>query len=87
MNGEDQFITLTLVWGVILTDNGTPFDPKSNGSLVMDPEFNMSSPEAQVWLRELCGRVQNQGFYLPSSSSSENEGSTDNVCIVKQLID
>ncbi|XP_045064913.1 protein dispatched homolog 2 [Coregonus clupeaformis] len=87
VNGEDQFITLTLVWGVIPTDNGNHFDPKSNGSLVMDPEFNMSSPEAQVWLRELCGRVQNQSFYLPSSSSSENEGSTDNICIVEQLID
>uniref|UniRef100_A0A4W5JWU9 Dispatched RND transporter family member 2 n=1 Tax=Hucho hucho TaxID=62062 RepID=A0A4W5JWU9_9TELE len=86
VNGEDKLITLTLVWGVIPTDNGNHFDPKSNGSLVMDPEFNMSSPEAQVWLRDLCGRVQNQSFYLPSSSSSENEGSTDNVCIVEQLI-
>ncbi|XP_035598310.1 protein dispatched homolog 2 [Oncorhynchus keta] len=86
VNGEDKLITLTLVWGVIPTDNGNHFDPKSNGSLVMDPGFNMSSPEAQVWLRDLCGRVQNQSFYLPSSSSSENEGSTDNVCIVEQLI-
>ncbi|KAL0969632.1 hypothetical protein UPYG_G00230080 [Umbra pygmaea] len=86
VNGEDKLITLTLVWGVIPIDNGDHFDPKSNGSLVMDPEFNTSSPEAQVWLRDLCGRVQNQSFYLPSSSSSENEGSTDNVCIVEQLI-
>ncbi|XP_028981330.1 protein dispatched homolog 2 [Esox lucius] len=86
VNGEDKLITLTLVWGVIPIDNGNHFDPKSNGSLVMDPDFNMSSPDAQVWLRDLCGRVQNQSFYLPSSSSSENEGATDNVCIVEQLI-
>ncbi|KAJ7989293.1 hypothetical protein DPEC_G00317980 [Dallia pectoralis] len=86
VNGEDKLITLNLVWGVIPVDNGNHFDPKSNGSLVLDPDFNMSSPDAQVWLRDLCGAIQNQSFYLPSSSSSENEGATDNVCIVEQLI-
>ncbi|XP_046907933.1 protein dispatched homolog 2 [Hypomesus transpacificus] len=83
-NGEDKPLTLTLVWGVIPTDNGDHFDPKSNGSLVLDPEFNMSSPEAQLWLRELCERVQNQSFYSPTSSSEE--GRVDSVCLVEQLV-
>lgn len=83
-NGEDKPVTVMLVWGVTPTDNGDHFDPRSNGSLVLDPEFNMSRPEAQVWLRDLCGRVQNQSFYSPSSP--EDKEMTDNICLVDQLI-
>ncbi|KAM6973215.1 protein dispatched homolog 2 [Aplochiton taeniatus] len=84
-NGEEKALALSLVWGVIPTDNGDHFNPRSNGSLILDSEFNMSSPDAQIWLRELCSRVQNQSFYLPPSS--EDDGLiTDNVCLVEQLI-
>lgn len=83
-NGEDTPLTLTLVWGVQPIDNGDHFNPRSNGSLVLDPEFNMSNPDAQVWLRDLCGRVQNQSFYSPPSSENESL-ITDNVCLVQQL--
>lgn len=81
-NGEDKPLTLTLVWGVKPTDNGDHFNPKSNGSLVFDSDFNMSRPEAQVWLRDLCRRVQNQSFYRPPSPDSKD----DNICLVEQLV-
>ncbi|XP_071354148.1 protein dispatched homolog 2 [Trachinotus anak] len=84
-NGEDKPVILKLVWGVKPTDNGDHFDPKSNGSLVLDPDFNMSRPDAQVWLRDLCGRVQNQSFYSPPSPEDRNV-MTDNICLVEQLI-
>ncbi|KAM9341499.1 protein dispatched homolog 2 [Symphorus nematophorus] len=83
-NGEDKPVTLKLIWGVKPTDNGDHFNPKSNGSLVLDPDFNMSRPDAQVWLRDLCGRVQNQSFYSPPSP--EDKDMTDNICLVEQLI-
>lgn len=83
-NGEDKPVTLMLVWGVKPTDNGDPFNPISNGSLVLDTDFNMSHPDAQVWLRELCGRVRNQSFYSPATLEDKNM--TDNICLVEQLI-
>ncbi|XP_054470601.1 protein dispatched homolog 2 [Anoplopoma fimbria] len=83
-NGEDKPVELRLVWGVKPTDNGDYFNPKSNGSLVFDPDFNMSRPDAQVWLRDLCGRVQNQSFYSPPSPE-DKDVMTDNICLVEQL--
>ncbi|KAK2891808.1 protein dispatched homolog 2 isoform X1 [Channa argus] len=84
-NGEDKPVALMLVWGIKPTDNGDHFDPRSNGSLVLDSDFNMSNPDAQIWLRDLCGRVQNQSFYSPLSPE-DKDAMTDNVCIVEQLI-
>ncbi|KAM7403094.1 hypothetical protein PAMA_003833 [Pampus argenteus] len=84
-NGEDKPVKLMLVWGVKPTDNGDHFNPKSNGSLVLDPDFNMSRPDAQVWLRDLCGRVQNQSFYSAPLPEDKDE-MTDNICLVEQLI-
>ncbi|KAM9787078.1 protein dispatched homolog 2 isoform 1-T1 [Syngnathus typhle] len=84
-NGEDKAVTLTLVWGLQPVDNGNHFNPKSNGSLVLDPDFRMSQPRAQVWLRDLCGHVQNQSFYSPPSSE-DKEAMIDNICFVEQLL-
>ncbi|XP_036006530.1 protein dispatched homolog 2 isoform X1 [Fundulus heteroclitus] len=84
-NGEDKPVTVLLVWGVKPTDNGDHLNPQSNGSLVFDPDFNMSRPEAQVWLRDLCGRVQNQSFYS-APSPEHGEVVADNVCLVEQLV-
>ncbi|KAM9842766.1 protein dispatched homolog 2 [Aulostomus maculatus] len=84
-NGEDTPVTLMLVWGVKPTDNGNHFNPTSNGSLVLDPNFNMSQPEAQVWLRDLCGKVQNQSFYS-APLPEDKDVMMDNICLVEQLI-
>ncbi|KAK1894224.1 Protein dispatched like 2 [Dissostichus eleginoides] len=61
------------------------YDAESNGSLVLDPDFNMSHPDAQVWLRDLCGRVQNKSFYSPPSPE-DKDVTTDNICLVEELI-
>ncbi|XP_051724004.1 protein dispatched homolog 2 isoform X1 [Ctenopharyngodon idella] len=82
--GEDEPMTLTLIWGIVPSDDGDHFDPKSNGSLALDPGFNMSSPQAQLWLRDLCGKIQNQSFYSPLSADQETV--EDNVCFVERLI-
>ncbi|XP_023154742.2 protein dispatched homolog 2 [Amphiprion ocellaris] len=84
-NGEDKPVALMLVWGVKPIDNGDHFNPRSNGSLVLDPDFNMSRPDAQVWLRDLCGRVQNQSFYSPLTPE-DKDVITDNICLVEQLV-
>uniref|UniRef100_A0A8C6WSQ2 Dispatched homolog 2 (Drosophila) n=1 Tax=Neogobius melanostomus TaxID=47308 RepID=A0A8C6WSQ2_9GOBI len=72
-NGEDMPVSLQLVWG------------SSNSSLVLDPEFNMSSPDSQVWLNDLCARVQNQSFYL--APSPEDKLEVENICLVEQLVE
>ncbi|XP_048831092.1 protein dispatched homolog 2 [Brienomyrus brachyistius] len=84
-SGEDKPMTITLVWGILPVDNGDHLNPRSNGTLATDPGFNMSSPEAQVWLRGLCGRIGNQSFYVPSWSP-EGEFKQDNICFVEQLL-
>uniref|UniRef100_A0A3B4B181 SSD domain-containing protein n=1 Tax=Periophthalmus magnuspinnatus TaxID=409849 RepID=A0A3B4B181_9GOBI len=83
--GEDMPLSLQLVWGVKATDNGDHFNPHSNNSLVLDPEFNMSSFDSQVWLKDLCAHVQNQSFYLPPSP--EDKGMVENICLVEQLVE
>ncbi|XP_063764499.1 protein dispatched homolog 2 [Eleginops maclovinus] len=84
-NGEDKPVALMLVWGVKPTDNGDHFNPRSNSSLVLDQDFNMSQPDAQVWLRDLCGRIQNQSFYSPPPPE-DKDVTTDNICLVEELI-
>ncbi|XP_076834082.1 protein dispatched homolog 2 [Brachyhypopomus gauderio] len=83
--GEDEPMSITLIWGVIPTDDGDHFNPKRNGSFAMDPEFNMSSSDAQVWLRDLCGQIRNQSFYSPPPA--EHDAVEDNACFVEDLIE
>ncbi|KAK7904356.1 hypothetical protein WMY93_016963 [Mugilogobius chulae] len=84
-NGEDMPLSLQLVWGVKATDSGDHFNPLSNNSLVLDPEFNMSSPDSQIWLKDFCARVQNQSFYF--TPSPEDKGVVENICLVEQLVE
>ncbi|MCJ8736978.1 hypothetical protein PDJAM_G00018650 [Pangasius djambal] len=82
--GEDKPMTMTLIWGVTPANDDDRFNPRSNGSFTMDPDFNMSSSEAQVWLRKLCGKIRNQSFY--STSPADQEAVEDNTCFVEDLI-
>ncbi|KAF7704285.1 protein dispatched homolog 2 isoform X1 [Silurus meridionalis] len=81
--GEDEPMSMTLIWGVTPADDDH-FNPSSNGSFVIDPEFNISSYDSQVWLRKLCGKVRNQTFY--SSPPADQEALEDNTCFVEDLI-
>ncbi|XP_003266776.2 protein dispatched homolog 2 [Nomascus leucogenys] len=61
--GEGGHMPVVLVWGVLPVDTGDPLDPRSNSSLVRDPAFSASGPEAQRWLLALCHRARNQSFF------------------------
>lgn len=82
--GEDEPMTVTLIWGVTPANDNDRFNPRSNGSFTMDPEFNISSFEAQVWLQKLCGRIRSQTFYSPPPA--DQEAVEDNTCFVEDLI-
>uniref|UniRef100_A0A8D2CP83 Protein dispatched homolog 2 n=1 Tax=Sciurus vulgaris TaxID=55149 RepID=A0A8D2CP83_SCIVU len=60
---EGGQLPVVLVWGILPVDTSDPLDPRSNSSLVTDPDFSASSPEAQRWLLTLCHRARNQSFF------------------------
>uniref|UniRef100_A0A8D0HID6 Dispatched RND transporter family member 2 n=1 Tax=Sphenodon punctatus TaxID=8508 RepID=A0A8D0HID6_SPHPU len=78
-HGEGQRMPVTLVWGILPVDNGDHFNPKSNGTLVMDTTFTIQNPEAQKWLLEFCQKVKNQTFYF---SDLEHRST---VCFVEEF--
>ncbi|KFO32931.1 Protein dispatched like protein 2 [Fukomys damarensis] len=60
---EGGHLPVVLVWGVLPVDTSDPLDPRSNSSLVSDPDFMPSSPDAQQWLLSLCHGARNQSFF------------------------
>ncbi|XP_075387018.1 protein dispatched homolog 2 [Tenrec ecaudatus] len=77
--GEGGHMPVVLVWGVLPVDTGDPLDPRSNSSLVSDPDFSASSPEAQRWLLALCHQARNQSFF-----GAQPEG-RPTLCLVEAL--
>lgn len=64
---SDSFkMPIRFVWGVESIDNGNYLDPTSRGKLQLDPSFNVSAPESQVWLLEFCRNLKQQPFYQMS---------------------
>lgn len=61
--GEGGHMPVVLVWGILPVDTGDPLDPRSNSSLVRDPAFSASGPDAQRWLLALCHGARNQSFF------------------------
>ncbi|KAI8788525.1 protein dispatched 1 [Biomphalaria glabrata] len=71
-NNEDrQQFFVSVVWGVLAKDNGDPLNPSNKGSLTFDPEFNITSPEAQKWILQFCARIRHTDFYLHMSSYTD----------------
>ncbi|XP_008840547.1 protein dispatched homolog 2 isoform X2 [Nannospalax galili] len=62
---EGGNLPVVLVWGVLPVDTSDPLDPRTNSSVVSDPDFSASSPEAQEWLLTLCHGARNQSFFGP----------------------
>ena len=56
-------LPLTFVWGVKAIDNSDHLDPDSKGSLVLDPDFNMSLPSSQEWLLSFCQTLRRASFF------------------------
>lgn len=62
-SSESFKLPIRFVWGVEAVDNGNYLDPTSRGSLQLDPSFDVSAPESQLWLLEFCKRLKKQPFY------------------------
>ncbi|KAF5283571.1 hypothetical protein FQR65_LT13826 [Abscondita terminalis] len=56
-------LPLRFVWGVLPVDNGNYLDPQSLGTLQLDPDFDVSSNESQLWLLNFCKQIRKQSFY------------------------
>uniref|UniRef100_H3BE42 Dispatched RND transporter family member 2 n=1 Tax=Latimeria chalumnae TaxID=7897 RepID=H3BE42_LATCH len=76
-HGEDQRMPITLVWGIMPVDNGDHLNPNSNGTLMLDSDFNVSNPDAQRWLLEFCHSIRNQTFYYPTDKYEQS------VCFIE----
>ena len=51
---------LRFVWGLRPRDDGDPLDPAERGSLSVDPDFDISSKDAQRWMLKFCEDVRKQ---------------------------
>ena len=54
---------LRFVWGTIPQDNGAYMNPGDRGTVVMDPDFDISSKESQSWMYKFCQSIKKQPFY------------------------
>jgi protein dispatched 1 len=62
-SSESFKLPIRFVWGVKSVDNGDYLDPSSRGVIEIDPTFNVSAPESQIWLLEFCRNLKQQPFY------------------------
>lgn len=65
-HGEDLHMPITIIWGVKPVDNGDPLNPKNKGKLMLDKNFNISSPASQLWILNFCQKLRNQSFVFQS---------------------
>lgn len=56
-------LPIRIVWGVLPVDNGNYLNPYDRGTIVFDPQFNVTSQDSQNWLLSFCISLRNQSFY------------------------
>ncbi|CAG0916730.1 unnamed protein product [Notodromas monacha] len=66
---EEKFnaaMPMRFVFGVEAVDVGNPLNPDDwgKGMMSLTTNFNISSPEAQVFMLDFCQELRQQGFYL-----------------------
>ena len=54
---------LRFVWGTVSQDNGNYLNPGNRGNLQLDPDFDISSKEAQSWMYKFCNAIKKEPFY------------------------
>eukprot|EP00095_Tigriopus_kingsejongensis_P008223 maker-scaffold604_size126151-snap-gene-0.35 protein:Tk08223 transcript:maker-scaffold604_size126151-snap-gene-0.35-mRNA-1 annotation:"conserved hypothetical protein" len=54
---------LRFLWGVKPNDNGNHLNPGDQGSLELDPTFDLTTPDAQRWMLKFCHDARKQSFY------------------------
>lgn len=60
-------LPIRIIFGVKAVDNGNHLDPHERGTLEFDPTFDLSEPNAQIWLSEFCNRLRKQRFIHASA--------------------
>lgn len=61
-------LPIRVVFGILPADNGNHFDQLDRGSIKFDPNFDMTDPNAQIWLLDFCRKLRQQRFIHPSSA-------------------
>lgn len=59
---EKSIFPITIMWGVLPIDNGDFLDPHNKGTLMLDADFDLSTPAAQRWILDFCARIRRTGF-------------------------
>ncbi len=59
------------VWGLDNVDNGNCLDPQSNGTLVFDHSFDLSSPESQTWILQFCRDLKEVPFIVEDYAKTD----------------
>lgn len=54
---KEEEMTVFFVWGAFNQDNGNRLDPNDDGHLVLDPAFNLTAPESQLWMKKFCRKL------------------------------
>ncbi|KAG8449664.1 hypothetical protein GDO86_016344 [Hymenochirus boettgeri] len=78
-HGEGQHMPVTIIWGIVPTDNGDHLSPKANGTLIKDATFTIRNADNQRWLLEFCQKVKNQSFYY------SNQDKKSNICFMEDF--
>ncbi|XP_022101307.1 protein dispatched homolog 1-like [Acanthaster planci] len=60
-------LPLTIVWGILPKDSGSPLDPDNRGTITFDETFDVALPDSQQWLVKFCARLRNHTYYFPTS--------------------
>ena len=83
-DGESEMgrMPITIMWGLKAASNGAYYDTYDLGSLDYDPDFDISSPESQRWLRQFCRDIRNQSFY-----GNLHGGLQMSNCFLERLVD
>lgn len=67
----DAGMRAAYIWGVKNVDNGNHVNPDSTGHLVYDEKFDLSAPEAQVWMAKQCEHLKQNASFLSDYSKSD----------------
>ncbi|XP_030842420.1 protein dispatched homolog 1-like [Strongylocentrotus purpuratus] len=68
---SDNTMPAYIVWGIEPVDNGNHWDPDSEGTTVIDKNFDVTSAEAQTWLYNFCTDLRNASFHVNIASAQE----------------
>ena len=61
-SGTTWYMPIYFVFGVKAEDTRNKFNPSDKGTVILNPSFDMVSPDAQTWLHNFCSDLRNASF-------------------------